>query len=151
MKKLMALALLTLTVTSSAFADFVPGRIRATSYAKMQVIEATGAFEGLTEAVLYRNTQDEAGFVSLTLKLNSVPIQLPITSVKNTGCGNFAFSENVSAENSSVRAEFVDYSFIACRIYVDKEWKLKLEVSDKNGGLSTLSLEGEPKGLFVTL
>lgn len=152
MKLILSLSLLAAFSSGAAFADFLPGRVRPVALAEMKAVEATGEFSAMTQAMLYQNFQDDKGFVSLKLALKGgKAITLPVSKVQEGGCGNYAWSDEVKVGSHTVNTEFSDFSEAICTVFVDKTWKLKVDMTDAQGNRSTLVLVGNPEPLFVTL
>jgi len=152
MKLFLAVTLAALTTATFAFGDYVPGRIRPLALAQMQVVEASGEFAGLKDAMLYQNFQDGGDFVSLKLAIKGgQPFTLPISAVRKGSCGSIAWSESVAFGDRVIRSQFSDFSEAICTVFKETTWELKLEMKDAAGRSSTATFRGNPEPLFVTL
>lgn len=138
-------------IPTLALADFMPGRVRPLYQAELNVVEASGIFSSWKAPVLQQNFQDDSGFVSLSLVTSDgKKIMLPIQRTKNTGCGNYAWSELTPALNTFLKAEFADYSQMICGRMEERTWKLRISFSSPDGAVSVFEASGQPEGLFVT-
>jgi hypothetical protein len=151
--KIFAFALMALMTAGSAFADFLPGRVRPGAVAKMEVVQGSGIFSGLQQAMLYQNFEDGKGFVSLKLAVpGGVTLDLPVSGAKDTSCGNFAWSDDLRLDGLVLNSEFSDFSQpLVCGVHYESKWRLSLEMADTEGNRSVLLLEGNPEILYLTL
>ncbi len=153
--QLTILSLLAIAVTtSSAFADFRPGRVRAGTVSDMRTVSSSGSFDRLSGARVEMNYQDgKAKPVSFTLKVEgSGAVVLPILNVSPSTCGDvYRAAANGSNRMTGISLELVDYSNIKCRIFVANKWHVTVESRDEQRQKSEWKLEGQPEHLVGTL
>lgn len=145
------LTLITATVLAgvSAFADFIPGRVRPGYRAPMTATQATGSFHGVERGIVTLDFEDgKAQPVSITIALpgQKTTASFRVSRVQPSACGDRYLADQ--AGETSARVELVDYSRATCEIAMPSLWRVKLQVI---GTDSALELRGNPEAVYVTL
>jgi hypothetical protein len=153
MKTLFALIAFTL-VSQTASADFLEGRERPAALAKMEVLNATGAFSGTNEATVTQIMTDGDNRAKFAVVTNGPVKKLSFVSAKtwNTSCGNNTFAVSASAATMDIRLHLKDMTQALCYIANPDDWTVVIEIRDMNSPeVSTLELAGKPQFFYHTM
>lgn len=150
--KFFVLALTLFTALPQSFADFVPGRVRQSAVAEMEIREATGSFAGARKAQLIQHVQDDKGIVAYTLDVDGRTLKFTVKKFKPTGCGDVTTAEYVQDATGALRANLrlTDMSRALCEIVVNRLWQAEITAKDAQER-SRLVIEGNPEYLVHTL
>lgn len=150
-----ALVLALALIPTLVFADFRPGRVRVEAAADMQVLAATGLYQGVKKVKLVSLVEDGKGLVGYKLSVDGREMNFPLSKAeRDTGCG--AKSEAVLKEEVTVAANTVlfmnDMTNAMCERVINHIWEVKVETRPFHSSqVSTLILGGNPEHFALTL
>jgi hypothetical protein len=143
---------ITLLAGMSAFADFVPGRVRPGYTADMKVVNATGVFAHLEGVKMTENFEDGNGApVSFSIEIGGHYVNYIINNVKKGFCGDLYEADALQNSTIHNHLQVVDFRNATCERMMPAMWDVKATQTAPGRGDSELAIQGNPQVVFVTL
>jgi hypothetical protein len=152
MKFLTALVLAVATI-SSAYADFLPGRVRPGYKADMKTVAATGIYQGIEGAFVTLNYEDgkaEPVSISVSLPNTKKKTTLPVHNIKKSECGDHYVAYYATQNLVQTYFELTSYVTAKCERAIPNTFELSVKTSQP-GSKSELDVAGNAEVIYVTM
>ncbi len=133
-------------LTHGAFADYVPGRTRASAEANLKVIAMSGIYKGIQSATMGEFTTDGIGITEYLLNLGEQSLFFRVEKIQDTDCGHIILARTAHDPTAHMKLETIE----SCKPPKDGGWILEVR-TNHDGQESYLLLQGHPEYFPLSL
>lgn len=156
MMKSFFLFLLAISTSVSAFADFVPGRVRVNSITNVEIYSSTGIYDGMRSGELSEMITDGSSKVVYIVNLEKQRelLSFDVVSTDKSSCGNKikAVSQDLPGAKMHSELELVDMRNALCDLYVKDLYSFTMKTTNLvTGEISTVNMGGNPTFFMHTM
>lgn len=132
-------------LSTSAFADYIPGRTRASAEGVLETLQATGIYKGIKEVQIIQNETDGKGVTGYVVSANGLTQSFKVEKIKAGRCAFSYLAKNQT--DAELRLE--DRSYTQCEIRTERMWTVEIR-SRQGKETSRLVVAGDPEHFLLS-